>query len=122
MAGRAVSAGLGSTTRWIGATLRWGSYLSALLLLVGVAWILLASDVPIQAGPPMPLAALGGQLAEGNPYAVMQLGLMLLLATPLVRVAVAGVSFWLGRERRYTLLALGALAVILLILLLHPGR
>lgn len=109
-----MSAASARSTRWIAFTLRWGSYLSALLLLAGLAWVLTAPDVPLQAGPAMPLGVLGPQLAARNPYAVMQLGLLLLLATPLLRVAVAGVAFWVNQERGYTLVSVAVLALILL--------
>lgn len=108
--------------RWIAFTLRWGSTLSALLLLVGVAWVAMAADVPLQVGPPMPLRVLGPQLLDRNPYAVMQLGILLLLATPVLRTAVAGASFWVHQERRFTLVALVVLAMILLMMFLGLGR
>lgn len=108
-------------TRWVAFALRWGSYLSALLLVLGVVWVVADPDVPLQAGPAMPLKALGVQLAQRNPYAVMQLGLLLLLATPLLRAGVAGAAFWLQRERRYTLVSLAVLALILLSVLLLGG-
>lgn len=108
--------------RWIARVLRWGSYLSAALLLLGLVWMLLASDLPPQVGPPMPLGFLASQLAEGNPYAVLQFALLLLLATPLLRVAVAGISFWVKGERHRSLLSLAVLAVILLTVFLTAGR
>lgn len=99
--------------RWIARTLRWGSYLSALLLAVGLAWIPFEPQVAIQVGPAVPLSALGEDLAGGNPYAIMQLGLLVLLATPLLRVVVAGGMFWRSRERRYTLISLLVLLSVL---------
>lgn len=114
-----MSAAPRAVIRWIAFTLRWGSYLSALVLLLGVTWVAVAHDLPLQVGPPMPLKALGPQLLERNPYAVMQLGILLLLVTPLLRAAVAGASFWVNRERRYTLVALAVLAVILLTVFLR---
>jgi len=111
----------GQNSPRIAFVLRWGSYFSAVFLLVGLGWVMVAPDVPIQAGPPMPLKAVGPQLRSGNPYAVMQLGILLLLATPLTRVVMASVSFWLGGERRYSLMSLAVLAVILLTVLLARG-
>lgn len=99
--------------RWIAAVLKWGSLLSGALMLAGVLWIVAAADVPLQVGPPMPLEHLVAQLRAGNPYAVMQAGVLLLLLTPLVRVTVAAVSFWRDGERRYALVSLVVLAIIL---------
>jgi len=104
--------------RWIAAVLRWGSFVSAGLMLVGVVWLMLATDVPLQVGPPIPLAALAGLLRQGNPYAVMQVGLTLLLLTPLLRIGVAAGSFWAQGERRYTLVSFVVLAIILASILL----
>ncbi len=106
--------------RGIAFTLRWGAYLSAGLLAIGVLWLLTASDVPLQIGPAMPLRALGGQLAQANPYAVMQVGLLLLLVTPLVRLVMGSVSYF-GRDWRYALVSLAALGLILLSVLLARG-
>jgi uncharacterized membrane protein YfcA/uncharacterized membrane protein len=108
--------------RGIAFVLRWGSYLSAALLAVGVAWVATAADVPIQAGPAMPLRALAAQLLEWNPYAVMQLGLLLLLATPLVRLVIAGAGFARQRDWRAALIPVGVLALILLSVFLVRTR
>jgi len=106
----------GRANLWIAATLRWGSFLSAGLLLVGVVWLTLAQggDRPLQIGSPMPSSELLRQLIEGNPYALMQAGVVLLLLTPLLRLVVAALSFWMEGERRYTLVSLVVLAMILL--------
>ncbi|MFQ5777951.1 MAG: DUF1634 domain-containing protein [Terriglobia bacterium] len=117
-----MSVSLPGLTPWIARVLRWGSYLSAALLLLGVVWMLLAPDLPLQVGAPMPLGFLAPQLAQGNPYTIMQLALLLLLATPLLRVSVAGVSFWVKGERRLTVLSLAVLALILLAVLLTGSR
>lgn len=108
----------GQNSPRIAFVLRWGSYLSAVFLFAGLVWLMTAPDVPIQAGPPMPLKVVGEQLLGGDPYAVMQLGILLLLATPLTRVVMASVSFWLGGERRYSLMSLAVLVVILATVLL----
>ncbi len=108
--------------RWIAGTLRWGSYLSALLLAVGVVWVALDPSVPIQVGPGMPFRILGEQLVVGNPYALMQLGLLVLLATPLLRVVVAAGTFWRIRERRYTVVALLVLLSVAASVWLSGGR
>ena len=108
--------------RWIAGPLRGGAYLSALLLAVGVVWVALDPSVPIQVGPGMPFRILGEQLATGNPYALMQLGLLVLLATPLLRVVVAAGTFWRIRERRYTVVALLVLLSVAASVWLSGGR
>ncbi len=105
-------------TALIAGVLRWGSYLSATLLLAGLIWALLALELPLQLARVIPLRTLAAQLAAGNPYAVMQLGILLLLLTPLLRIVTAAVSFHAERERRYTLVALVVLTIILVSVLL----
>lgn len=104
--------------RWVALVLQWGSWLSAALMLVGVVWFVSAPEVPLQVGPPVPLGLLAAQLGAGNPYAVMQAGVLLLLLTPLLRIAVAATSFWFEGERRYALVSLAVLAIIVVSLLL----
>ncbi len=59
------------------------------------------------------LSPLLSGVASGKPYAVIDLGLMVLLATPVARVAISTVLFW--REGRYAFVAitLTVLAVLL---------
>jgi uncharacterized membrane protein len=107
-----------STYGWISRTLRGGSYLATLLLLAGLVWLLAEPDRPLQIGGPLPLGALTGALAQGSPYALMQMGVLLLLLTPLLRITAAGICFWAAGERRYTWVSLAVLGIILLSLLL----
>lgn len=108
-------------TAWIAATLKWGSYLSAALMLVGTTLVLMETDRPIQVEPAMPLRLLPGQFLDANPCAIMQAGVLLLLLTPLMRLVMAAVSFWMERERRYTLVSLAVLTIILASLFLSRG-
>jgi uncharacterized membrane protein len=70
----------------------------------------------------MPLADLGVELLGLNPYAGMQLGILLLLATPLMRVATASVSFWRSGERRYSLMSLAVAVFIIATVYFTQGR
>ena len=104
--------------RWVALILRAGSFLSAGVLLAGVLWALAQPDVPMQVGPPLPLDLFWDQLWVLNPYAIMQAGVLLLLLTPLLRLVVAAVSFFLEREPRYALASLVVLLIIVGSLLL----
>jgi uncharacterized membrane protein len=59
-------------------------------------------------------------LATGNAAAIIQLGILLLIATPIARVAFAVIAFALQRDRLYVAVSLIVLAV-LIISLLHLG-
>lgn len=106
---------------WVAAVLRWGSYASAGVMLLGIVLVFFQPDVPIQVGSAMPLATMVEQLRLLNPYAVMQLGVVLLLLTPLARLIATSVSFWLEGEPRYSLVSLTVLLIILASLLLSRG-
>ncbi len=58
--------------------------------------------------------------AHGDSVAMMQIGLVLLILTPIARVALAVVGFFLERDRLYTAVSLIVL-LILMFSLIHAG-
>lgn len=102
--------------RIISYVLRGGVLLSAGILLVGVADVLrLALTSPRAVSPallPHSLGAVLLGLQHGDPLAVILLGLLVLLATPVVRVAVSIITFVLEGDRVYA----GITTLVLLIL------
>jgi uncharacterized membrane protein len=56
-------------------------------------------------------------LSSGNSDAIIQLGLLLLIATPLARVSFAAFGFLLEKDRQYVLISLIVLAVLMYSLL-----
>lgn len=96
-----------------------GSLGSAILMFVGMALAFLRPSFISKSAPALiPLEALAGALWHGNPLAVMQCGVVLLLLTPLVRIVVAGWSFLRERDYAYTLISLAVLFIILASLVL----
>jgi len=53
-------------------------------------------------------------LAKGDAAAIIQIGILLLIATPVARVAFAVIGFAIERDRLYTLVSLAVLAILLL--------
>lgn len=103
------------TRRSISLILRVGSFGSAGLMLAGIILISLRPAGSLQRAVALiPLRQLARELVRGNPLAVMQAGVLLLLLTPLVRVVMAGVAFLRERDYRYTLVSLGVLAILLI--------
>lgn len=101
--------------------LRWGVHLSAAIIGVGLMAYLVAgySGYPHGRYPRAPLQeALG--LAQGRPYAIIELGLVVLAATPVVRVAAE--AAWFLRDRRWTYLALAGFTLAMLLLSFLLGR
>lgn len=58
------------------------------------------------------------RLLAAEPLAITQLGLLVLIATPVVRVAFSVIGFALERDRLYVAITLAVLAVLLASLLL----
>jgi uncharacterized membrane protein len=75
--------------------------------------LLSAEGAPAGAWPQTLGAVLSGVLA-GRPYALILLGLLLLIATPVLRVAVSVVLFALERDYLYVGITLFVLAVLAL--------
>jgi uncharacterized membrane protein len=114
----------------VGNVLRIGGLVAAAVAVLGGV-LLLAEHGMARAdfhefiGEPAELRSVGGIVAGAlrlQSHAVVQLGLLLLIATPVVRVAVSLVVFALQRDRLYMALTSVVLAVLLFSLLLggHP--
>jgi len=70
---------------------------------------------------PRTLADIWAGLLILRPQAIIVLGLLLLIATPVVRVAVSVVAFALERDRGYVVITLVVLAILILSFLLGKG-
>lgn len=105
----------------IGVLLRVGVLLSAAVTLAGGIWHLAQSgsalpDYHTFQGEPAELRNLRGVLggiAEGRSLCLIQLGLMMLIATPIARVALSVVAFAAERDRTYVLITLIVLGVLI---------
>lgn len=69
---------------------------------------------------PSTLGAVGRGVLAGHGQAVATLGLLLLIATPILRVAVSLLAFALQRDRTYTLIC--AVVLVALLLSFFVGR
>jgi uncharacterized membrane protein len=113
---------------WIGGMLRWGVLVAAAVALVGVVFHLATAGrarADYSSFHPVPhgLDTVGGVVSSAlalKPAGVGQLGLLLLIATPILRVALSLVAFALQRDRTYVVITSIVLA-LLLYGLLGPG-
>jgi len=96
----------------IAAVLRYGSLLSALVMAAGVGLALLRGGVTALSSKSS-AGALLGQVLMRDPLGVTELGILLLLLTPVFRVVIAVIGFSAERDTKYVLVALGVLAVML---------
>lgn len=103
------------TTIIISNILRWGVIISTLIMLIGLLLI------PTRPGGlsvqriqhfPSTLNDVWTGLWLLRPQAIIALGLLLLIATPIVRVATSIVAFWIERDYRYVIITF----IVLLIL------
>ncbi|HEY7349789.1 MAG TPA: DUF1634 domain-containing protein [Ktedonobacterales bacterium] len=117
---------------WI---LRVGVLVSAFLIALGVVLLLVTGDTGyagsvnnlagltqygpnrLTAFPTTPGDVLAG-VAQFKPYALIALGLLLLIATPVIRVASSVVIFVLERDYAYVLITLVVLVVLVISFLL----
>jgi uncharacterized membrane protein len=101
--------------RAIALVLRYGSLLATMIMALGL--ILLFVRGKVTALPQFHRIAvriLFSRLLQFDPAAVTELGILLLLLTPIFRVIVAVLTFALERDYKYVLISLGVLAVVLL--------
>ena len=113
---------------WISAVLRFGVLASALIVAVAGVWYLAqyhAHPVPydkfvMERSDLRDLDGIIHSAFHGQIDAIIQLGLLLLIATPITRVALAGVGFFLERDYLYVVVSTLVLA-ILIYSLIHPA-
>ena len=107
--------------RMVGTLLRVGVLSSAFIVLAGGVWWLAEKGRSAPAyhqfhAEPTQLRsvfAVIGSLSRLQPETLIQFGLLVLIATPLARVALAWLAFLLERDRTYMVLTLIVLAVLL---------
>jgi uncharacterized membrane protein len=109
---------------WVSTVLTTGVLISAALIAVGFVGALLVGWSGSLTGGSSSTAdstdfsnALAG-LAAARPIAIAQAGLLVLLATPVLRVAVSLVAFGLERDRLYATITAVVLALLLVSILL----
>ncbi len=99
--------------RTIGRLLKVMTYVAVGLLLVGFLAMIIAGISPIDAWPALDPGALPAQLVAATPVAFLWLGLLAVIATPIVRVIAAGVAYGSGGEWRMVAISIAILAVII---------
>lgn len=96
--------------RWVRVVLVWGMVLSISVMLVGLLMYAFSPNGHEEVA--LSLEGIVQGIVSGNPIAVIDLGIVLLIATPLSRVLTALAVFLVDREVRFVLVSLLVLAVI----------
>ena len=115
--------------RVVGRLLQTGVLLSASVVIAGGVWLLSRSgntvvDFRQFRAEPRELRSVGALLNTAphpKPEAVIQFGLMLLIATPVARVIFSMVAFALQRDRAYVIITMIVLAVLAYSLVVPHG-
>jgi uncharacterized membrane protein len=98
----------------IGRLLTWTTYASVVLIVLGVVVMIAQGRTPLEATPPLDVAALPAGLTALRPEALLWLGLLAVIFTPAARVVAALAGFALAGERRMAVVAALILVVIVL--------
>ena len=94
----------------VGNTLRIGLWISIAVMLLGI--LLTAAGGNGEAREVLPLDRIVPAIQAGNPAVVLDLGILLLFATPLVGVLTALAEFVAHRDRAFTAIALALLVIL----------
>jgi len=114
----------------IGSLLRFGVILAATVVALGGAWYLIRHGFAHPSyhafvGEPSDLRSLDGILGgirTLHARSIIQLGVLLLIATPVARVAFSVAAFAMQRDRTYVVITLVVLAVLLFSLAGYGGK
>jgi len=100
---------------YISAVLKWGSYLSLVMLLCGLISLgfLRPELSPLSNIKTLSFGQLISRLSRFDIPALINLGLLVLMFTPILRVIVAVFSFIIEKDLKYALVASGVLLVLL---------
>ena len=88
------------------------TYLAVALLAVGVASMVATGISPLDAAPALDAAGLIAAIGGLRPEGVLWLGLMAVIATPIIRVLAAAFAYARGAEWRMVAISIAILAVI----------
>lgn len=99
----------------IARVLRYGSLSATLIMALGLTFLFVRGEVTtLPQFHRVALRILLPKLIRFDPAAVTELGILLLLLTPIFRILVAIVTFALERDYKYVVISLGVLAIVLL--------
>jgi len=98
--------------RVIGRLLIGVTYVAGALLAVGVLLMAVGAISPLSGGPRFDPAAIPGDIAHLDPSGFLWLGLLAVIATPLIRVVAAAIAFARAGDRQLVAVAVAILGVV----------
>ena len=88
------------------------TYASVTVLVIGVALMVAAGISPLAGGPAFDASLLVAELTSLSPVGFLWLGLIIVIATPIVRVIGAAISYGLASQWTMVAIAIAILVVI----------
>ena len=98
--------------RRIGRLLITMTYVSVMLLVIGVALLLVAGVSPLAGGPGLDLRSLGAEILALGPAGFLWLGLIAVIATPICRVVAAAAAYGRADDWAMVAIAIGIVGII----------
>jgi uncharacterized membrane protein len=89
------------------------TYLAVILLVIGVGILLATGRSPLDGGPDLELSRLWDELLSFDAPALLWLGLIAVIATPVGRVVLAGAAF--ARQRDWLMLCVAAAILAIMV-------
>src|SRR5262249_20649700 len=113
-----------SVTDIIGWILQGGVLLSTAVIVLGLFLLVWTGGLSLQRAFLFPgtLGQVEVGLLAWQPQAIIMLGLLLLIATPVIRVATSMIAFALERDRKYVIITFIVLVILLFSLLLSQNN
>jgi uncharacterized membrane protein len=107
----------------IGRLMVWGVYLAMALIATGIVLAAIAGIDPLERGlePALDPAGIVSAMLALRPEGFLWAGIVLIIAIPIARVVVAGVGFLATGERRFALISLLVLLVVLVSIITALG-
>ncbi|UCB52231.1 MAG: DUF1634 domain-containing protein [Candidatus Zixiibacteriota bacterium] len=107
------------TLSYVSTILLIGSFCAAGLLVLGLglSFFQTQPQADITASPGFSLSKSIGSLLRGEPTAVINLGILVMMLTPFLRVVVAAFSFLLEKDLTYASVAFGVMLILLFTML-----
>lgn len=105
----------------IGRVMQVGVILSAFVIVVGLLMLFISGKSGYPTGVhPTTFTAIGKGVIAMKPYAIIMLGLFLLILTPALRVLVSIYAFWVMHDQMYVWIT--SLVMVILIIAMVIGR
>ncbi|MGB8656797.1 MAG: DUF1634 domain-containing protein [Candidatus Zixiibacteriota bacterium] len=96
---------------YVSTVLTIGSFCAGGLLFLGLG-ILFFHGLPVAGLRHPTFSVLFSQLLKGQPVAIINFGILVMMLTPFLRVLVAGFSFLLEKDVKYAAIAFGVMVIL----------